>query len=329
MRTTIFLSIIFLSLPILSFAQQYEYVPFPTENANWTMEQFWQTSPDHLGVKNIKYLITNRDTIFDDKVYNIVDVRERRLTCWNTLLLNDITEMHAEEPDRYWAGIREEDKKVYLHFADEERMIYDFNAELGDITVYGIWGPYMRPLTYIDSIEVSGTLRKRFHFDGIKIIEGIGMASSFTEGPVFSCMEVNDELIYQNENEINCIVLDEYDPDFVIDYDIICPPDTTMNDNPDDVCITENPEEEDIFFTEMTFYPNPVSDLLTIESPETTIIYGITIYDSSGRDLYNWKGRTNQYQVDMSDWPPGVYICSYEIGNIFRTEYKTEKILKK
>lgn len=71
----------------------------------------------------------------------------------------------------------------------------------------------------------------------------------------------------------------------------------------------------------VSFYPNPVSDILTIQSKQSFDL--IHIYSRDGRLLKEQKGNTKQ--IGVSDLPAGAYIVVLRFGK--RT--KTLKFLKK
>jgi hypothetical protein len=57
----------------------------------------------------------------------------------------------------------------------------------------------------------------------------------------------------------------------------------------------------------VAIYPNPVSDLLTIELPETGI-YQVLIFDLQGRVLINQEGMKNKVVLNIGEWPTSTYL---------------------
>lgn len=81
-------------------------------------------------------------------------------------------------------------------------------------------------------------------------------------------------------------------------------------------------------FDGVTFYPNPVSDMLTLEDNKGSLIgANVKIYDLQGKTLFlegNYNGGSIS-TIDMSDFSSGMYII--EISNNGKTQI--EKIVKK
>src|SRR5690606_38603196 len=81
-------------------------------------------------------------------------------------------------------------------------------------------------------------------------------------------------------------------------------------------------------FDGVTFYPNPVSDILTLEDNKGSLIgANVKIYDLQGKTLFlegNYNGGSIS-TIDMSDFSSGMYII--EISNNGKTQI--EKIVKK
>ncbi|HON19492.1 MAG TPA: T9SS type A sorting domain-containing protein, partial [Salinivirgaceae bacterium] len=66
------------------------------------------------------------------------------------------------------------------------------------------------------------------------------------------------------------------------------------------------------------FYPNPVGDWLTISTNNNGKIYRLQIIDLSGRTAIEKKDVTGSFQIQVSDWPQGVYLLRLiDEGSIF------------
>ena len=69
-------------------------------------------------------------------------------------------------------------------------------------------------------------------------------------------------------------------------------------------------------FEGVTVFPNPVSDFLTIDLKNTSILEGIfTIYDVEGRKLNSGKVISGSNIIDLSNLIKGSYICSISDAN--------------
>ncbi len=108
----------------------------------------------------------------------------------------------------YYGAFREQDKKVYFvaNGSSTEKLVYDFSLNVGDIFVYSVdeYRTEQRTVLDIDTIEIGGTLRKRFDFGGgidwdWGWIEGIGNTYNFIE-PEAQIIEYVHRLNYKKEN---------------------------------------------------------------------------------------------------------------------------------
>lgn len=94
----------------------------------------------------------------------------------------------------------------------------------------------------------------------------------------------------------------------------------TINDNGQhDSC---NLNIEDFTKIEINISPNPVRDKLKLIVPNNILIYTIELYDIKGNRLSNYS---NEDEIDMSQYPQGMYFLKVHTDNIF---YKF-KIIKK
>jgi hypothetical protein len=75
---------------------------------------------------------------------------------------------------------------------------------------------------------------------------------------------------------------------------------------------------EDIDSDLFRIYPNPVSEVVNIES--SAIITGIRIFNNSGQTVMDKIVDVNQYQIDVSNYERGIYYIKLETaeGNLIR-----------
>ena len=61
---------------------------------------------------------------------------------------------------------------------------------------------------------------------------------------------------------------------------------------------------------ELSIYPNPTNDLLTIETPTTEGTF--TISDTSGRIIISFEQKNSTTtQIEVSSWAEGLYIVTW------------------
>ncbi len=65
----------------------------------------------------------------------------------------------------------------------------------------------------------------------------------------------------------------------------------------------------------MSLYPNPVSDLLTVDSPS---VGNVAIYKHLGLKIGDYQLVEGQNEVDMSEMNSGVYSLKFSDGSVER-----------
>ena len=200
--------------------------------------------------------------------------------------------------------LREEDSKVWARLNNQtERLLYDFNANVGDTLRIGYFGEEL----IVDSISIEqiGGIDRKMYWFGLEYdfigepyaietwIEGIGssfgLLYSGTEDVVGGysvglCFHQNGDLIWQNPQYGYCT------------YD-------DVEDNKD---------------SEISIYPNPVRDIVVIEGIE---VFEVHVFNSLGQLIKE----TNNNVLDLSDQEAGIYI----IKVITPSETITKQIIKK
>ncbi len=162
---------IFLLFAFVLQGQEYSYVPYVQESSVWSY--CLKDQPDRVNIDLPEYYYDryeiNGDTVIDSKQYK--------------KMLYDCPQNQS-----YFGAFREQDKKVFFieNNSDNERLVYDFSLNTGDTFVRydGVSYSYIMIVSSIDTINVSGGLRKRINFveradyKGGDWIEGIGDTKS-------------------------------------------------------------------------------------------------------------------------------------------------------
>jgi hypothetical protein len=286
-----------------------QYTPMPTSDARTAYVGFnYGASGDQF--INYLLILNGEDTVIRGKTFKKIMIRYTFDTGSNSF------RTIADYPDKFYAGIREENKKVYVTFSDsngylpkgyslftdtsKDRLLYDFNAMVGDtIPAPGVRGIPINIITVtaIDSVLVGSQYHKVFKTsEGPYIIEGIGTTSglfyyeSFQHTAVsFSCFSHGQDL-YPANPDPSCYYIHAYNT-----------PTSISNTN----------TERDI-----TVYPNPFTDELTIEANGN-----ITIYNSIGQVVLTQELKNGTTMINTSDYPQGLYhvILKNKEGNITGT----------
>jgi hypothetical protein len=205
----------------------------------------------------------------------------------------------ANRIDKYYAAIREDNKKVYVRYTElydttQEALLYDFNLDIGDTTpMYGV-------IIGIDSVQVFGHFRKRFIVyndyasvkDTTHYIEGIGILEEGLirrylgqfGGYAFICFNQNDSVLQPPS---------PYNPQtpcyHLWPFDI-----------PASVPGIESPGE-------ITVYPNPFLDDINIESANASIA---NLFNSMGQSILVSKANYGKIHLNTSGIADGIYFLN-------------------
>ena len=198
MKTTISTLIFTLCFSCFLKGQEYQYVPLVNEEFTWSYCDVVRVGINEYDLSYFHFQIKG------DTIINNVSYKKIYGDC-------------SSYPTNYVAAIREEDKKVYVVRPNEqqEKLTYDFNAEVGDCVV--VDGDYCHyKVSKIDLVEIDGKLRKRFDnfiIEGIGILGGFFMFPSdpvllYEIGMCFNYQKKGEEIIYKTDewyfNEKDC-----------------------------------------------------------------------------------------------------------------------------
>lgn len=274
---------------VLVFSQ---YFHFPDSNAIWS-------------VYTEKYFIQG------DSIFNSINYKKYYQT-FDSIVTSG----------SFFALVREDtiSKRVFAIPAEnnDELLIYDFSLALNDTcTVYPLSfdahsGPILIRVEQIDSILLNGQYHKRFKMtdfyndenlleywiDGIGSTLGVfnsglsGLGYADITYPTLLCLEHDGILIFDNPDFIDC-----YEP-YPIGID------------------------ENISFNNIEVFPNPTNNIITIKSDD--YIKECNIASSHGNYINRKDVSGKVYQMDISNFPPGIYLLYIETSK----ENAIKKILK-
>ncbi len=280
-RLLTILILLFLSNTLFS----QDYFEFPTSNALWNHIIVESMSPPY--------------------EWTVIDSLGQPITIGNQQYI-EIYNVGLGTP--YVVGAIREDtrlKKVYFHNFADEIILYDFSLDLGDTIFYttNLWYimDYYKTVETIDSINICGQYRKRWHLRNSYLnmndtwIEGIG--SVFRYG-----------LLYPNDPDI---VLDGSTPYFgCFKHDTItyidgstctgtCPCEGWL------VHINEIAETD----KEIILYPNPAKRLLHIDLQNSKTSYNyLEIYTYNGEQIQKQEVTSKEnIELDLGFLTKGMY----------------------
>lgn len=182
------------------------YTPFPAGNAVWTVTF---NSSDcilwfpEMAVQTYRYALVG-DTLIAGAAYLKCSVVEACGTC-----------CEAAPVFGYIGAVRDDTvaRKVFIVPPDSfsEVVLYDFSVEVGDTIeqAFPIGACSPQVVQWIDSVEVGGSFRRRYHLQGPcwpnEVVEGVGSLTGPLEwafsvvdvGGMLACLEVDGEQVYE------------------------------------------------------------------------------------------------------------------------------------
>jgi hypothetical protein len=243
-----------------------------------------------------KFILTMNgdDTVINSKTWKKVMMRYVEVTGSEYV---DI----AQEPDRFYAGLREDNKRVYVSFPDyntpincdtnKDRLLYDFNLGVGDtvpnLSIRGNGG--MHVIKAIDGVLIGTKYHRTYHLTGgfepaPSIIEGVGTSAGLFHyrnimwsTPFFGCFSHQQVLYKGNTNKVCGYIYEYGTPTSVLGIE-----------HKDDIKI----------------YPNPVYDKLNIEAANAI---SVRIYNNTGSLVTQQNIERGKLTLDVSAFPAGIY----------------------
>ena len=302
------ISFLLLCCSLQGVAQEYEYVPFPTENAEWKTDMWsWQCDLNTAFCEQVMVGVGESENLtINDTVYTGVYFS----TVGGQLGATPYAAIRTEEDsasNKVWV-------RATSGIHQNEILLYDFNLNVGDTIPFSSWTRYQDDgnqnftpiiqVSEIDTILVAGELRKRFHLlqDGIPtatmIIEGIGSTCGL--GPGVEFWE------FEHWWELQCLLQEgafiygqQYDPEYLEylqsqhNYGY-CQNITAIEEKPDRI--------------PLRIYPNPlVGNTLRVDGmgiPQREV----RLYDALGRTVKIQQVRIGDVTMMNAELAAGIYL---------------------
>jgi|GEM_PF-1593798 len=293
---------------LLCNAQEYEYVPFPKENASWHIDNLSMDCPPSPALCSQSTMALADDTTINGLTYTKI----------NSVYLGEIT-------SSILSFFREDtaERKVYGLFWDGEYLVYDFSLMVGDTFFVppplSSWpeANEFYIITSIDTILVGNSLRKKFTFTGDATIEessfwieGIGGGS----GPLMS------HYVFESWSILRCFNLHL---DLLYSEPFPFPPQHLLQQYPwYEYCDTNVVGVEELTAERslLNVYPNPAIENLIINVENDLDIVTINVIDALGR--FALSTFSSHYELDVSTLTPGIYIVMISLENGTHTSTK-------
>jgi len=189
---------------------------------------------------------------------------------------------------------------LYLRYADHK--LYFLSGK--NVHIYSIDAPNI-PTASLYTSTLTGSwdfaYGKAFHVDPISGDFVFGSASAFTSGSKYEIVDGTTFEMIATGTITNCIGVNEF----------ILKTEKTLG--------VETPE-----ISEIIVYPNPASDVITFKVRENQ--YTISIYNQIGNLIKSVDSKYEEYRLDVSDLPTGIYFAQIMTQNKAVT---TKKIIIK
>lgn len=305
-------------LPLVAKAQD-TYLPFPTDNAEWTVFYEQISSYDPKILHNYHY-VPDGDTLINDTVY--------------TRLLRSDGKAFERTTAAYVGAYRNEGSQVVFIAKDsiDAVILYDFSVEPGWIlSMVDADTTYYFQLESIDTIILSDQIpRRRYNFY---------FKSSFDEEPAYyhhSWIEGMGSMVgFFPDPRIFYMQLLPVDPIFA--HWLLCFKEKgallyTNDDYYKGACYREGPISsvgEKISSNSFKIYPNPLTSYVIVEKSDGIFNAGQSIHlvDCYGRIvLQQTDDGAAQQRVDLSDLNAGMYVL--EVVDRENKVHYRQKVIK-
>jgi len=280
-QTVQFAIILLIVFAKTTLAQENEYVPFPTKNAEWSsyFENPFLSSEENKSCHIIA--LFDEDTtingLLSHKVFGLTD----SVTC--------------KENAFHLGYIQTIGDSIYYFDDSRYGIIYIYNLQVGDTVPFEVLGGGGFIVTKIDTVLLGNKHRKRYLFDwstylnDLAWIEGVGSTNgllfpgSYIVGMTSKllCFKQDGETIYYNDTLNSCYPF--YKP---------------LSNKIDDLCI-------------FNVYPNPANDFVEIALPKK-MSGNILIVSSEGKTIIAIPITQNKnHYLNIDTMEPGIYLVLF------------------
>ena len=278
-------------ISLVSFAKAQQYIPFPDSNAIWR-----EHYTDNQGTNNHYQLGIIGDTIINSLLYHKIYyepncLSDTILTKHNSILIGGIREDSLRRI--FFYNIDFSDFVIWTSVqVDSIYKLYDFSVHVGDTVKFQapsappVYAFHYLVLDSIDSVFTYNHYRKLYHLSGESWIEGIGSPRSLFSAIIRIptcycswenvCYEFNNITYYLNPPYLDCYDMTENNKEY-------------LNNNTGNI----------------TVYPNPTNDKLTIEFLQKSTM---EILNIQGQTILQQQLQQGKTAIDISGIAKGVYI---------------------
>jgi hypothetical protein len=282
--------IIFLFLSIFGYSQDDEYHPLIRPGLEWNVTEY--ANFDYIFPYGKGKYFFGEDTLIGEQVYTKI-LYHPYVTEYDEFGYPGPWFIAGNITIESWLYIREDvdERRVYLYDSSEDGMeglIYDFSLNSGDTLRYDYpWWGVQNMVVTVDTIQlVNGDYRKIFYTYADPYVEGLGGTYQGLQFPllgnlsggayVAGCFSEYGEVLWGAPASSSCgLYLSTADE--LLNY-------------------------------EVSIFPNPAMDILTIDLPIENEHFSISIIDLEGRELSSQSTIGSQHEIDISSFPNGIYL---------------------
>jgi hypothetical protein len=192
---------------------------------------------------------------------------------------------------------------------NQYELLYDFSLEIGDTVFHAYQGVGEYSIVYdLDTLIINGEKRKKIYHDGDIWVQGLGSVFYPLHPKIIGyCWECGP---------IICSATMEYEGNSAID--------TFVYDELKWLC-TYNASLMEEQLEVVKLYPNPSSDMLTIELIGNNLAKNIHVYDILGHELLAQVSFSDKTTLQLIELKAGIYFVEIESeGEKFRASFVKE-----
>jgi hypothetical protein len=282
-----------------------QYIPFPNNNATWVNYHYyfggeWTTPTINVAVQIENFCVHNEDTIINSLTY---------------------TKLNYCNGD-YRGALRDNGGQVFFVSNDSlhEMLLYDFTVDIGDTLTDVFFNDNWIDTLYISnitSVTIGAVVRKKIHLSlssggfgemSDHWIEGVGCSAGLLVDPFLNqnisgtyarleCFSTNDSIFNPQSNFY-------YSGSGSCDLNYL-----SLNGSAD---------------APILLFPNPTSDVITIQLPNSDEVCEIKICNTKGEVVNLTNAEINQSQIEIAfqDLPAGLYFISFKNSEmIYSTKF--------
>ncbi len=271
---------------LLSCTSAQEYIPLIGENKTWAVGTIGQGWLCEYSENPGRYFFRG-DTLINGLTYSIMYVyHSTSITGYNPPYCAPFLVDTTGYPTDIF--IREDiaTQRVYRYYDDGDELLFDFSLTTGDTLDWIV-------IDTVYTITTPDGINRRYYsmgtFDQVYMIEGIGGCA----GPFLFPM-----YYFENYHMLMCFKSGALE---------------VAGERCNELLTVSTPE---LNLPNIKYYPNPVTNILTIELPAAGTSYNISVYNSMGLLHAEYHAESPSFNLDMSVLPAGVYVVRIRGGDL-------------